>query len=258
MTALTIPTGFSEQRSHRQTCWVKAGWETALQAVLTQAAEEAAVPLPTKAWQAAIRGGRGAVQRVSLREGGAAVVRRYRRGGFVRHFVRDLYWDRPPRPLVELVCSETARQRRVPVVEVLGAGVEWVGLGLYHGVFVTREAEGCTNLWEWLRSKPAETGREAVVTAVAQAIARMHEAGIAHADLNLTNILVRVATNSPAVLFVDFDRARVFPGALPPRQRERTLRRLHRSLNKLDHGGLLSSPTDLEIFCRAYRQHSSS
>ncbi|HEV8713747.1 MAG TPA: lipopolysaccharide kinase InaA family protein [Candidatus Binatia bacterium] len=195
---------------------------------------------------------------MSLREGGAAIVRRYRRGGFVRHFVRDLYWDRPPRPLAELICSETARQRRIPVVEVLGAGVEWVGLGLYRGIFVTREAEGCINLWEWLQSKPAGHSRETVVTAVAQAIACMHEVGIAHADLNLTNILIQITTNSPSVLLIDFDRARVFPSSLLPRQRERNLRRLCRSLNKLDPGGLLSSPTDREIFCRAYRQHSPS
>src|SRR5262249_61610272 len=121
-----------------------------------------------------------------------------------------------------------------------------------------REAEECINRWEWLRGKPAGEGREAVVTAVARAIARMHEAGIAHADLNLTNILVQAATNSPTVLFIDFDRARVFPAALPLRQRERALRRLHRSLNKLDPGGLLSSPADLEVFCRAYRQHPPS
>ena len=89
---------------------------------------------------------------------------------------------------------------------------------------------------------------------VAQTIARMHEAGIAHADLNLTNILVRIATDSPAVLLIDFDNARVFPSPLPLRQRQRNLQRLQRSLNKLDPGGWLSSPLDVRIFCRAYDQ----
>jgi tRNA A-37 threonylcarbamoyl transferase component Bud32 len=84
----------------------------------------------------------------------------------------------------------------------------------------------------------------------------MHNAGIAHADLNLSNILVRTAEDLPMVLLIDFDRARAFPGSLLPRQRERNLRRLQRSLNKLDPGGLLSSPTELESFCRAYRQHA--
>jgi tRNA A-37 threonylcarbamoyl transferase component Bud32 len=84
----------------------------------------------------------------------------------------------------------------------------------------------------------------------------MHNAGIAHADLNLTNILVRADGDSPMVLLIDFDRARVFSASLSSRERERNLRRLRRSLNKLDPGGLLSSPIDLENFCRAYRQYS--
>jgi len=83
----------------------------------------------------------------------------------------------------------------------------------------------------------------------------MHNAEIVHADLNLANILVQITTDSPAVLLIDFDRAHIFPGSLPPRRRERNLRRLHRSLNKLDPSGLLSSPTDLEIFCWVYWQH---
>ena len=90
--------------------------------------------------------------------------------------------------------------------------------------------------------------------AVAQAIAQLHEVGIVHADLNLTNILVRVAVDTPAVLLIDFDRARVFPSPLARHWRERNLRRLRRSLDKLDPAGQFFSPTDLEIFCRAYHQ----
>ncbi len=254
MTVSTPPTGFVERQFHNRTWWVKAGWEEALPACL-------------EVFQSAIRnpqsamlypgGGRGAVQRVALPERGNLIVRHYRRGGFVRHFTRDLYWERPPRPLDELICTEIARQRGVPVVEVIGAGVEWTGAGLYRGILVTREARGYINLWEWLRSRPgANPGRQEVVAAVARAVACMHNAGIAHADLNLSNILVRTAEDLPMVLLIDFDRARAFPGSLLPRQRERNLRRLQRSLNKLDPGGLLSSPTELESFCRAYRQHA--
>jgi len=254
MIACTVPAGFVEWQSLQRTWWVKTGWEEAIPAHLGFSSATISNPHPATN----LSGGRGGVHRVVLSERGTAIVRPYRRGGAVRHFVRDLYWHRPPRPLVELICTETARQRGVPTVEVLGAGVEWLSCGLYRGAFVTREAEGFVNLWEWLRSKPTGAGREAVITAVAQTIARMHEAGIAHADLNLTNILVRVAKNSPAVLLIDFDKARVFPSRLPPRRCERNLQRLHRSLNKLDSGGLLSSPLDLRIFCRAYQQHSSS
>src|SRR5215510_7840386 len=249
--ALTLPAGFVEQHTHNRIWWVKAGWEETLPASLGRF--QSAMPYR----QSGIppEGGRGPVQRIESSEQGNIIIRHYQRGGFVRHFVRNLYWDRPPRPLVELICTETARQRGVPTVEVLGAGVEWVGLGLYHGAFITREAKGCINLWEWLHGRPTGQVRETAVAAVAQAIACMHNAGIAHADLNLTNILVQITTDSPVVLLIDFDRAHIFPGSLPPPLRERNLRRLHRSLNKLDPSGLLSSPTDLEIFCWVYWQH---
>jgi 3-deoxy-D-manno-octulosonic acid kinase len=193
------------------------------------------------------------VRLVSLGERGDVVVRPYRRGGFVRYFVRDLYWDRPPRPFVELLCTETARQRGVATVEPIGACVEWVRGGLYRGLLATRKAEDFHNLWEWLRTKPTEATREATLRVVARAIAHMHEAGIAHADLNLMNILVQPATNPPQALLIDFDRARLFLGPVPSPDRERNLRRLRRSLDKLDPEGVFFSSDDLEIFCREYR-----
>ena len=260
MTAWTVPAGFVEQRSHNQTWWVKAGWEGTFQEALAQVAQSAfRIPLrPGSSTGHAFYtgGGRGPVQQVELAERGTAIVRHYHRGGLVRHFVRDLYWDRPPRPLAELICTETARQRGAPTVAVLGAGVQWVTACLYRGMLITQEAEGFVTLWEWLRTRPAGAAREAVVVAVARAIAQLHEVGVAHADLNLTNILVRVAVDTPAVLLIDFDRARVFPGPLARHWRERNLRRLRRSLDKLDPAGQLFSPTDLEIFCRAYHQSS--
>lgn len=245
MISTVIPTGFVVLHSHKQTWWVKAGWEGVVPEALTQ------TPLETSAL---VSGGRGAVRRVALGARGAVIVRQYRRGGLMRHFVRDLYWDRPPRPFAELLCTEAARQRGVPTVEVLGAGVEWVTLGLYRGTLVTREAAGFINLWEWLQQKPAGIAREAVIAATARVIAQLHDAGVAHADLNLTNILVRAAQDLPTVLVIDFDRTSVFPGPLSAHKRERDLRRLRRSLDKLDPGGLLCSPTDLGTFCRAYHQ----
>jgi 3-deoxy-D-manno-octulosonic acid kinase len=179
-------------------------------------------------------------------------VRHYWRGGFIRHFVHDLYWDRPPRPFAELVCTETARQRGVPTVEVLAAGVEWTTFGLYRGTFITCEAAGFVNVWEWLHGQITGEERKAGIEAVARAVAHLHRAGIAHADLNLTNILIRTVAETAEVLLIDFDRARVFPGPLPRSRRERNLRRLRRSLAKLDPEGVLVSPADLEVFCRAY------
>jgi 3-deoxy-D-manno-octulosonic acid kinase len=197
-------------------------------------------------------------RRIALDENEAVIVRHYCRGGLIGRFVRDVYWDRPPRPWAELICTEVARQRAVPTVEVLAAGVTWGAVGSYRGTLVTREAKGFLNLWEWLVARPVGQERETMAATVARTIARMHDAGIAHADLNLTNILVQRSANLPTVLVIDFDRARVFSAPVSRPQRERNLRRLRRSLDKLDPGGLLTSPTEVEIFCREYRQHFPS
>jgi 3-deoxy-D-manno-octulosonic acid kinase len=171
----------------------------------------------------------------------------------VRHFVRDLYWDVPPRPFVELIVTEIARQRGVPTVEALAAGVKRVAVGLYRGLFVSRAAEDYVNLWDWLRSKPNGAAREQIITAVAHSVARLHQTGIDHADLNLTNILVPLQTGEPSALVIDFDRARDVRTSLTRRQRQQNLRRLQRSLNKLDPNGLFTSPHDRVTFCQAYR-----
>lgn len=245
------PSGFVEFQFSGQTWWLKPGWERILSLEVDSFRPVVRNP------QSAAAGGRGAIQRIALSEQETAIVRHYCRGGLIRHFVRDLYWDRPPRPFAELICLETARQRGVPTVEVLGARVTWVTLGLYRGVLVTREAVGFLNLWEWLRTKPAGEERHKTIAGVARAVRCMHEAGIAHADLNLTNILIQVSVDPPTALVIDFDRARVSPGPLAHRQRERNLRRLRRSLDKLDPGGLFTSPKDREVFCRSYQQSSS-
>jgi 3-deoxy-D-manno-octulosonic acid kinase len=247
---LPPPPGFVEQAHHRETWWLKAGYESLVSTATQQLAEaqqqgtrdkdstQTITPLP---W------GRGSVWRVQTDTRATLIVRAYRRGGFVRHFLRDLYWDRPPRPLAEVIATETARQRGVPAIEVLGACVRWVNSGLYRGLFISREAEGFHNLWEWLQMQPTAPTRIATLTAVARAIAAMHEAGIAHADLNLTNILVQPSSPSPQVLLLDFDRAQVLSEPVPRSQRERTLRRLQRSFWKLNPNGASYSADDLAL-----------
>jgi tRNA A-37 threonylcarbamoyl transferase component Bud32 len=104
-------------------------------------------------------------------------------------------------------------------------------------------------LWEWLQMRSTGPTRIATLTAVVRAIAIMHEAGIAHADLNLTNILVQPNNPFPQVLLLDFDRAQVLSDPVPHQQRERTLRRLQRSFRKLNPDGALYSADDIALLC---------
>ncbi len=196
-------------------------------------------------------------------EQGSLLLRRYRRGGYIRHFLRETYWapwNSPLRPLAELEATETARQRGIPTGEVLGACVEWHSFGLYRGLLISRTADGFVNWWEWLQTQPSQHERQRAATAVAEVVAQLHAAGIGHADLNLTNILIRCTrAETPthqthfAVLLIDFDRARVFPHALQQNRCERNLRRLRRSINKLDPQRRLFSVHDLDLFLEAYR-----
>lgn len=179
-------------------------------------------------------GGRGTLQHLSLNDGGQAIIRHYRRGGFVRHFIQDVYWERPFRPFTELTCTEMARQRGVPTIEVFAAGVQHLRFGCYRGVLISRKATGFSNLWEWLQARPASALRRSTLETVAQTIARLQTAGIFHADLNLTNMLVRITEATTEILVIDFDKGQIFPTPLPTHYYRHMLRRFQRSLRKLD------------------------
>ena len=236
---LTPPSGFSEQKTDTHTWWLKDGLLAEILKALEHLEDGSAE---------CQRGGRGTVQRVTLGDQGNAIIRSYKRGGFVRHFVHDLYWDHPPRPFVELICTETAHERGVPTVGVLGAGVERVAFGLYRGTLITREAEGFLNWLDWLKAEPPAEERQLVTEKIVQAITHMHAARIYHADLNLTNILVRLESGQPETLIIDFDRARIFTSALPPSRRKRNLARLLRSMKKLDPDGRFLPFAERNVF----------
>jgi tRNA A-37 threonylcarbamoyl transferase component Bud32 len=65
----------------------------------------------------------------------------------------------------------------------------------------------------------------------------MHRHGVYHADLNLRNILLRIEDDRPVSYIIDYDRARLFLGALPEALARRNLARLKRSARKLDPSG---------------------
>jgi len=252
MKSIILPAGFVELRLPQYIWWVKIGWEQLVTTNLHPSRTFfTTAPLLTPI------GGRGSLHQLRLGDGGSAIIRRYHRGGLIRYFTHELYWERPFRPLAELVCTEIARQRKIPTIEVLAAGIEQVALGLYRGFFISREAHNFVNFWEWLRNPSSQSKRHQIIENVARAIAHLHSVGIYHPDLNLTNILVSPLTLQPQSLIIDFDRARILKGPLSPSQRKRNLQRLRRSLHKLDPSKQFSSQADLEIFCRAYHAQFS-
>ena len=199
----------------------------------------------------ALASGRGGAYRVELADGMRVVVRLYRRGGAIARFVRATYLGVRPRPLRELAVTDEARRRGVPVAEVLAARVE--GAIVYRGALVTAELPAAVTLVEALRRATDADARIALAAAAGRTVAALHDAGVFHADLNLTNIMVGPgADGGGSVALVDFDRARIGRGSLPSGARRRNLRRLARSLAKLDPAGEIAGTAERRAFGRAY------
>src|SRR6202142_2591074 len=155
------------------------------------------------------------------------VLRHYRRGGaLVRRLLVDRYiWageDRV-RAFAEWRLLARLHAGGLPVPEPIAARYRRAGL-LYRCDLIMRRIAGAEPLSTMLAAAALEQG---IWAAIGSAIARLHAAGVDHADLNAHNILV---DGRGAVSVIDFDRGRVRP---PGEWRARNLQRLHRSLQKI-------------------------
>jgi 3-deoxy-D-manno-octulosonic acid kinase len=140
-----------------------------------------------------------------------------------------------------LEVSLAARAHAVRTPAILAARV--VGWGIYRGVVVSEEVVDTMTLAEALH----ETGDAArgvhFARAAGEAVARLHGAGVEHADLNLGNILVsRRGPEVPAQI-IDLDKARLRGAPLAASARRRNLRRLARSWRRVTAGTAV--PADL-------------
>lgn len=176
-------------------------------------------------------GGRESHPVVQIGDGIRVLVRAYRRGGALRRLNRDRYFL-PGRAFRELRVTEHAARSGVRVPTIVGAAERWRILG-YHAAIASLWIEGARDLVEWLRNAPEADGLAALHEAGSQ-VAAMHDAGVAHPDLNLRNVLVVSGNARPGldVYLIDFDRARIHAAALPAAVRRRNLLRFGRSARK--------------------------
>ena len=182
---------------------------------------------------------------MTLDDGQTIVFRSYRRGGLLSRFIRETYWTRPPRPFLELATTEEARRRGAPVPEALGARIDLLAAGCYRGALVTRYLHDTETLWRvFTRGQDVER-RRSLSRRAGRAVRVLQDAGIYHPDLNLSNCIVRDEGGRVQVFVVDLDRAGARSGALPRFQRRRMLRRLERSVRKLDPYGEVLAAADL-------------
>jgi 3-deoxy-D-manno-octulosonic acid kinase len=202
---------FEQVTQRGWTALVRREWSASLTTVLIE--RRGCVPLD--------KGGRGAVDHFTF-EGGAGVLRTYRRGGLVRHFLKDSYFF-CNRPLRELDVLQTLHDQGLAVPEPLGAAWQNRG-GWYRGVLATRLVTGA-DLIHYLAANPGDA--EHALKETGRLIRRMHDLGAFHADLNAGNILV----GPEGVSLLDFDNARLLR-AVSQLRRARNLLRLRRSLDK--------------------------
>lgn len=243
-----VPTGFKRcSPNSRQLGLVREGLEGCLDPAKFFAQSEMARESPFS--------GRARIGLFPLGNGEAALIRTYRHGGILRHLTGDFFFTWPPRPFKELVVTAEVSRRGVPTLEILGACVERVWGPVYRGWLITRELEGAYDFWAALeRGLYSEGEGHSLLKAVARSLRRMHLRGVYHGDLNLKNILVRREGDQVRSYIIDFDKARLFSGEVPPKRARRNLMRLLRSICKLDPDRRSLSPEAWELFTRFYRE----
>jgi 3-deoxy-D-manno-octulosonic acid kinase len=184
--------------------------------------------------------------RIVLEDGHELFARRSRRGGLIGSILSDVYLGMTPRTLSELAVTVEARRRDIPVVEAMGAMVEWLGPALYRGFFLTRAVRGMT-VWEFVKTDDDPIVRIHVLEQARAAIDTMHAKGLFHADLNLHNLLVTQARESFTVIIIDLDKSRLFDTPVPAAMRRANATRLLRSARKLDPSGQFLDATAMSI-----------
>lgn len=175
----------------------------------------------------AVSGGRGAAWFIA--SGAQWVLRHFRRGGFIARFSQDGYiWagENKVRAFVEWRLLELLTERGLPVPKPVAASYSRAGL-LYRCDLITQRIVAAEPLSAVIAQRALP---ESLWHAIGASVARLHRAGVDHADLNAHNLLLDARGE---ITVIDFDRGRV---RAPGEWRSRNLQRLRRSLRKISRG----------------------
>jgi len=203
------------------------------------------------------RRGRGRVvsMPISGRPGERMLIRQYLRGGLLRFFNRDLYWqDR--RPSRELLLTVQAAAAGIPTSQVLAAVCVPCTGPFWRGYLIVRELASCCDLPEYLQrlSTQDRAGffqeKRRVIKQVAALVRLMHDRGFFHADLNMKNILIDTA--APERLYIiDWDKS-YHRDLLSTGRRRVNVLRLCRSMIKLGRAGIPVGERDAALLLKTY------
>ena len=157
------------------------------------------------------------------------LVRKVVRGGLVAKLLGDLHWGMA-RPFRELKAVIRARNAGLNVPEIVAVRATRAWGPFYRFTVVVKEISAADDLLS-LAGRLAPPQRHRAIGEVAEAVRKMHEAGLYHGDLNIKNILVADEAGRCVVYLIDLDRAML------RESREagldfRNLSRLNRSVEK--------------------------
>ena len=136
-------------------------------------------------------GNRGSARPLKLEGGPELFARQLKRGGLASLLLRQTFVGVSARPFHELMVSTKAFRRGVPIVEPMGAMVQWIAPAIYRGFFLSRAISGMT-LWKFIKTDDDPIVLKHVLMIARAAIVTMHDKGLFHADLNLHNLMVAV------------------------------------------------------------------
>lgn len=176
--------------------------------------------------------GRGAAPSVALRRDVSVILRRYQHGGVFGGFTGMLHLGLS-RALEELRVTARAEASGAPVPHVVCLAL-WPAVGPFWSALIgTREERGARDLYEVLAATEDASARRPLLREVGSAVRKLHDAGVAHRDLQLHNILVAEEGGKRRIVVIDLDRASYHSkGRLSSRLRARSLGRLFRSVVK--------------------------
>jgi 3-deoxy-D-manno-octulosonic acid kinase len=158
--------------------------------------------------------------------GNQFVLRHYLRGGLAGRIVRDNYlWlgESANRAFAEFRLLAKLRELGLPVPAPAAARYRRRGI-IYTADLMTVRMPGIRSLSDRLTSATTDAD---FWRGLGAGIFRFHNAGVFHADLNVSNVQLDA---SDCLCLLDFDRGKLLPAG-PWRQRN--LARFHRSLRKL-------------------------
>jgi 3-deoxy-D-manno-octulosonic acid kinase len=154
------------------------------------------------------------------------VLRRYLRGGWMGRFNRGAYaWFglERSRPWREWRLLAELRAKGLPVPRPIAARVRRSGM-VYGGDLITERIEPAAALAALMVAKALDQDDWRKIGAL---LARFHEHGVRHDDINVSNML---RDEQGRYHLIDFDNARIEPAGA---WQERNLARFRRSIDKL-------------------------